>query len=230
MLLALSMVASASLKNPFGLAASALGALVCGNVTAAIFGSMAVAVMWVLQRDIKTIALQVVTSMSLIAIYTAIVGPPGLSTASSLRPMVSHSDTSRRRARRRRRSHLKDARRIAIKQRKLPRGVPAPLQCSKVFPRIDQAKQVAEESAAGSAMLEAQFGDRSQAESAKESASTPAILAEASDDSDRVKDAVKKSAAAAATAEVPFQDVKQAKEVADESVDTPGILQGIFQR
>lgn len=76
LLLAFSMVASASLKNPFGLAASITGALVCGNVTAAIFGSAAVAVMWFLQHDAKAAGVQMLASLSLIGLYSAVVGPP----------------------------------------------------------------------------------------------------------------------------------------------------------
>lgn len=76
LLLAFSMVASASLKNSLGLAASITGALVCGNVTVAIFGSAAVVVMWLLQRDLKAVGVQVLASLSLIGLYSAVVGPP----------------------------------------------------------------------------------------------------------------------------------------------------------
>lgn len=73
---AFAMIVSAILANPYTMAASALGALVCGNITGIAFGGIAVAIVWLRQGKLDEIAKEMAWTLSAVVIYTALVAPP----------------------------------------------------------------------------------------------------------------------------------------------------------
>lgn len=73
---AFAMIASALLANPYTMAASVLGAMVCGNVTGIAFGGIAVGIVWWRQRKLYEIAKQMAWALSALVLYTALIAPP----------------------------------------------------------------------------------------------------------------------------------------------------------
>jgi hypothetical protein len=76
MFFAFAMIASAVLANPYTMAASVIGALVCGNITGIAFGGAAVILIWLRRWDLKDVLKQAAWSLAVVVAYTILVAPP----------------------------------------------------------------------------------------------------------------------------------------------------------
>lgn len=73
---AFAMIASAVLSNPYTMATSVIGALVCGNITGIAFGGVAVILVWLRQWSTKDVLKQAAWSLGVVVAYTVLVAPP----------------------------------------------------------------------------------------------------------------------------------------------------------
>lgn len=73
---AFAMIASAVLANPYTLAFSVIGALVCGNITGSLFGGIAVIAVWWCKPALRDIAKQIAAVLIVVGAYTVTVAPP----------------------------------------------------------------------------------------------------------------------------------------------------------
>lgn len=74
--LALAAVSAAVRRNTMLLAISALGCAVTGHISGAIFGTAAVAFVWLIDREWRAAVDSTVTTAGLVAIYAILVAPP----------------------------------------------------------------------------------------------------------------------------------------------------------
>lgn len=72
----LSAIASTVSSRPICFGFSALGCGITGHISGTLFAAFAVAILWFLERDLRTIGKSILISFLLLAIYTVSVAPP----------------------------------------------------------------------------------------------------------------------------------------------------------